>query len=194
MAYTDHDFMVTLVGDFESSSHLLWSNSFAVNLEDSTNPTDAITAIMAGWTAAIAPNQADNAAVKTVIGRRLSDNVFTEGAIDDAGGDATAIVMPSNVAIVFTHLAGDGTTSVKGRTFLAYMANNVAVNDVNPSVWSTTTHDTYVDTMTDFLTAVNGSAHSPVWSVNSRLHSKLFPISSSSLNMTPGQQGGRRYG
>jgi hypothetical protein len=194
VAYTDHDFMVTLIGDFESSSHLLWSNSFAVNLEDSTNPEDAIGVITSAWTDVIVPNQAINAAVRTVIGRRLSDNVFVEGPADITGDDGTSIFMPSNVALVFTHLASNGTITVKGRTFFAYMANNIGVNAANPSIWGTDTHDTYAGMMGDFLAAVNGADHSPQWSVNSRLHSTLLPISASTLNMTPGQQGGRRYG
>jgi hypothetical protein len=192
MTISDHDFQVQIEGVFNASTHLLWSNVLAVNLEDSTDPIDALGAIFGPWTDVILPHQCANVTLTNYTVRRPFGASLASGPLTGTGGGGD-VDMPSNVALVFTHHTATAGPTGKGRTFLAYM-DGMSPDLDNPSIWSSSTSGSYASLMSDFLTAVNGGDHSPVLSVASKKDSALHPITSSTLNNTPGQMGPRRYG
>ena len=190
--YTEHDFQCAIVGNYNGSSHLAWSCTFAIEWATGNDPAQVAGNIMTAWSDVFGPLQSDNVGYTRATARRLSDGTVYELPVSLSATGTGTLYNPSNVAVVYTHYTL-GAPAVKGRFFVPYLMDTV-VSGADPSVWDSTTHALYDDSATDFKSALYGLDDILTFAVNSRKLSTVYGVTVSSMNNTPGQMGKRRYG
>ena len=192
MAYTTSDYMWSIDGNYNATTHLLWSMVFGIKSSGSEDPGTIGPLVYDCFTDAFVGAQSGPVVYSSWRCENLGTGATASAPLTDtATGGSNS--MSSNQAMLFQHFTGLPGPSYRGKTYVPYVAG--ALPDTSdPSLWSAGTIDSYANILSTFASELADADPAMNLCVNSRKLKVLTPVTLSVLDHTVAQMGKRRYG